>query len=212
VKTTPINGMRRFETADAIDMTTQDLARMGDVDSRVVAHFDTKAAADAAYGAFTAQGGVLTNGMARAIGGYLELYRGGGWRGIQPVVVSTPSFFETTYNGAAEVGVATLALPDIGSPYYADVTGTLSVSANTGCQVQAVVRLDAIEATIASAVLTRSGQYPNGELMSLTFSPWRIGPITGTHNLIVALKRILGTGNWFVPAGGNTLRADITAA
>lgn len=211
MQTSAINTLPIYQNSDPLDYGAQQSAVQKAIDSRVVARFATKAAADSAYSAYTAQGGVLSDGMVRAIGGYLETYRAGGWRGVMPVTRTTLTFFETTYSNGDEVGVATLAIPDLGTPSYVDVSGAVTVSATTGAQVRGVIRLDAIEGTIASRIANRSGQLPNGELIDLTFPPYRIGPISGAHNLIVGIRRVLGTGQWYVPAGGNYLRADITA-
>jgi len=212
VRTTPRTGMRYYEQGDTLDVTTQDAAMMSDADTFVVGIYDTAAAGAAADGAYTGAGKTMRTGMVRTIGGFLEIYRNGAWRGVQSIELQTQVFYETTYGNGDEAGVAILNIPDYGGPVYVTVSGAVSVAAVAGAQIRAVVRLDAIEGVIASAVLDRSSQYPSGELMSLTFPAYRIGPISGAHNLIVGIRRVLGSGNWAVPAGGNQLYALITAA
>lgn len=178
-------------------------------DKSCVGHFATRAAADSASGAYTAQGGVLTDGMTRTIAGYPETYRAGAWRGVMPTMTQTPNFFETTFNGSAETGVASLAIADPGVSYLLDVFGSLNLAANAGTSCEAYLRLDSISGPQVPVTRVRSGGLPDGELISLDFPAYRMGPYTGTHTLLCTVKRTAGTGNWAVNSGGNLLRANI---
>lgn len=210
MKTSPLNGLPIYEDADLLRYGTQQQATITALDSRVIGRYTTRAAAEAAAGAFTGQGGVLTDGMVRTVGGYLETWRSGAWRGVMPSTVQTTVFFETTFSNTAEAGVASLAIPDPGVSYFLDCSGAVSISANAGVTVEAHLRIDAAGGTVASPTRYRSGQLPPGELISLEFPAYRVGPYTGAHTLLCTVRRpAAGTGNWAVLAGGNYLRANI---
>lgn len=209
MKTSPLNGLPIYEDADLLRYGTQQEATIDALDTRVIGQYDTRAAADAALGAFTGQGGVLKQGMTRTIAGYFETYRSGAWRGVMPSTFQTTSFFETTFNGPAEAGVGQLAIPDPLASYHLDCSGAVSISAAAGTNVEAYLRIDAAGGQLVSPIRYRSGQLPAGELISLDFPAFRAGPFTGAHTLLLTVRRTQGTGDWAVLAGGNVLRANI---
>lgn len=212
MQTSAINGLPTYQNSDPFDYGTQMAALVKAVDNRLVARFSTAAARNAAMGAYTAAGGVLTDGQMCTVGGFPQVYRSGSWRGLLPSVYQQPTFFDTTYSGGNEAGVATLAIPDPGFSYYLDCSMTITVSANAGSQVNCFIRLDAPAGVLMSPILNRSGSLPDGEPFTLTASETTYGPITGAHNVIATVWRIRGTGNWYVSATGNMLRAVIRPA
>ena len=114
------------------------------------------------------------------------------------------------FGSTAETGVGSLSIPDPGSSYFLDCMGAVNISANTGVPVEVYLRIDAAGGALASPVRHRSGQLPNGELISLDFPPFRMGPYTGAHTLLCTVRRTsTGTGTWAVLASGNYLRANI---
>lgn len=212
MQTSAFNGFPIYQTSDTADYGTQMSALVKAIDGRSVPRFTTATARDQAAGQFTAAGGVLADGMLCMIGGYPQIYRAGSWRGIMPTPYQTTTFWDTTFNGGGEQGVASLAIPDPGFPYFLDCTGTVTIFANSGVLVNAYLRLDALAGTLCSPIVMRDGLLPNGSGQTLTFGETTVGPITGAHNVLCTVKTIGGSGPWAVQSGGNLLRATVRAA
>lgn len=214
MQTSVVNGLPIYQNEDVLDVTVQETAKMKALDTRVNYRFDTVAARNQAFTAYTSQGGVMVDGIQGSVAGQPLVYFGGQWHGIRPLAVATVSFFETTINdpgagGNAETGVATLTISDPGVPYAIEASGAVTISATSGTQVNAKLRLDSTSGSIVSPVLNRSGQFPNGEPVSLTFSPFDTVVLSGSHTLICTVQRVAGGGAWNVSSSGNYLRAGI---
>lgn len=212
MQTSAINGFPIYQASDTADYGTQQSALVKAIDSRSVPRFSTTTAADQAMGTYTAGGGVLADGMMRMIGGYPQIYRAGSWRGVIPGPLQATTFYDTTWNGSGEVGVASLSVPDQGCPYFLDCSGTVTIFANSGVLVNAYIRLDAVAGTLCSPIVMRDGLLPNGSGQTLTFNETTVGPLTGAHTVLVTVRTTSGSGPWAVQAGGNILRAVPRAA
>lgn len=209
MQTSAINSYPIYQNSDTADYGTQMAALVKAIDARSVSRYSSTSAADAAMGAFTAGGGVLADGMLRMIGGWPQVYRGGLWRGIVPINNQTTTFFDTTFNGSAETGVAILNVGDPGHPYMLDVSGAVTVYGQSGVTVNVYLRLDAVAGTLCSRVGIRDGLQPSGSAASLSFPVYRCPIVlTGSHRVLCTVKTTGGSGNWAVTSDGNYLRAD----
>jgi hypothetical protein len=70
----------------------------------------------------------------------------------------------------------------------------VGVSADTDTWTNIRVRLDSIGGTVVSQDASRSGKLPAGELMMIPLGVFPTGTLTGSHSLIVTIRRTLGTG------------------
>jgi hypothetical protein len=202
VPNTTINGFPYPANTDAPTgpLQIQNLANA--VDTRAVPRFSTTTARNAAIT-------TPVDGQMCTVGGYPMFYRTGQWRGIVSTSATQQTFFNTTIFDGTETGVATLTISDPGWPYILDVSANVMVAATAGCYVNVRVRLDTIGGVVVSQDAVRSGALPAGEIMMIPLGVFPTGTLTGSHSLIVAVRRTLGTGNWNVPAGGSILNATV---
>lgn len=211
MKTSAINGLPEYEDSDALAYGAQMKALVDAIDPRVIARFASLSAANSAYGAFTAAGGVMTTGMMRAVAGDPQIYANNNWRGIVHTTVSQATFFNTTIADSSEVGVATLNVPDPGWPYVLDTSAVVLIATQSGVVANVRVRLDTVSGTIVSQDIASFGA--PGIVVPLPLNTFPSGTLTGAHTLVVTARKTQDTsgggGNWNIPAGGSLLNAFI---
>jgi hypothetical protein len=209
VQTTAINQLPIYQDSDPLQYGTQMSAVLKAIDPRLPARFASLSAANAAYAAFVAGGGAMTDGMQRSIAGDPQIYANGQWRGMVHRSASQTTFFNTTIADGSEVGVATLPIGDPGWPFILDTSGTVLVAAQADTFVNVQCRLDSMTGPVISQDVNRTGQFPAGQLMPLPLGAFPSGTLTGSHTVIVTARRTLGAGNWNVPAGGSIVNCAI---
>ena len=119
------------------------------------------------------------------------------WRATRDVVLQTvsPGITLTNSNGTTTYGIAPVNIPDPGYPYVVVVQAMQNVSANTGTAAMVRARLDSTAGTIVSGEGIRSGQLPDGELITLTLAPYLSATLTGPHTVYLAVNRMFGSGS-----------------
>lgn len=129
------------------------------------------------------------------------------------IAVQQQTFFDTTFSGTGEAGVAQLAIADPGWAYVLDVSACVQVASTAGVQVTIRVRLDSVPGgAMVSQPGIRSGALPAGEIIMVPLSTFTTGTLTGAHTLICTAQLTVGAGNWNVPATGSILNAIIRPA
>lgn len=90
-------------------------------------------------------------------------------------------------------------------PYVLELQAQLIAAASTGAEFHARIRLGAVNGMVLSPDAVRSGQFPNGEGMSLTIarcdSPRLIGPAT----VVVTGRKVTAAAGWWTVYGAGNL-------
>lgn len=200
--TTTRNGLPYPASTDAPNGPLQMQQLANAIDTRIVPKFSTNSARSSAITA-------PADGDMAMVNGYPTFYRSGQWRGIVSTTAGTTTFFATTITDATEAGVATVTVPDPGWPYILDVSAVVGVSADADTWVNVRCRLDTVSGTVISQDSVRSGKLPAGETIMVPLGSFATGTLTGSHSVIVTVRRTLGSGTWNVISTGSLVNAMI---
>lgn len=207
--TNPLTNARYPDSASAVNLDTYFANIVNDLSPMTAPPFSTAAARDTAFANWVSTGNFMRDGLLCTVGGILQMYRGGSWRGVAFTSASQTTFFQTTISDSVEYGIATLAIPDPGFPYILDTSAVVAMAAQAGVQVSIRIRLDSVTGTVISQDSVRSGALPAGEVIPIPLGTWPSGTLTGAHSAVVTARRTLGTGNWACSAGGSIVNCMV---
>lgn len=172
------------------------------LDARIPGRFSSTAIRNATYASWTAQGGVMVDGMMCTVAGRPMYWLGGGWRGIvpeAPVFVAATRQLPLARNDGVEDSFVEATVPDPGYPYR--VWGEVHARTYANCQLSVRLRggNGALDPALPDIGDVHNHYVNNG--LDVGTPRRATQALTGPSRLIGYALRVGGTGDWSVTSG-----------
>lgn len=196
---TLINGLPYSEQGDPLSTYgARKKTEWAAIDSRLPARFSSVAIRNSTYAAWTAQGGVLVDGMQCSVAGRPMVYEGG-WRGIKseaPVFGPATRQLPLTRNDGVEDSFYAGTVADPGYPYRLWVEATARTYA-AGCECHVRVRAGNGVPDNQLGIVTNVANPGNNTTGIDLVTPRRAtGTLTGPSRVIGYAVRAGTGGSW----------------